>query len=92
MTRGWNPPEREEIDLGFRIDNIHWARDGRLIGAGQADEAWRVVTIDPETLAVETIYSQDDMPGFVGGTVALEVGDALWIGSFQGDRIAIVKP
>jgi hypothetical protein len=92
MTRGWNPPEREEIDLGFRIDNIHWARDGRLIGAGQADQDWRVVTIDPETLAVETIYSQADRPGFGGGTVALEVGDALWIGSFQGDRIAIVRP
>jgi hypothetical protein len=48
--------------------------------------------IDPETLAVETIYSQADMPGFGGGTVALEVGDELWIGSFRGDRIAIVRP
>jgi hypothetical protein len=27
---------------------------------------------------------------FTGGTVAAEVGDRLWIGSFQGDRIAVV--
>ncbi|MDX1562612.1 MAG: hypothetical protein R3305_06770, partial [Gammaproteobacteria bacterium] len=92
LTRGVEPPVREEIDLGFRIDNIHWARDGRLIGAGQVGQDWRVVLIDPETLEVEEIYRQDDMPGFGGGTVALEVGDTLWVGSYRGDRIAIVEP
>jgi hypothetical protein len=46
--------------------------------------------IDPETLEVEEIYRQADMPAFGGGTVALEVGDELWIGSFRGDRIAVV--
>ncbi|MGD8339895.1 MAG: hypothetical protein PVH89_03885 [Gammaproteobacteria bacterium] len=51
---------------------------------------WQVIMIDPESLEVESIYSQDDMPGFGGGTVALEVGDELWVGSFRGDRIAIV--
>lgn len=90
LTRGAEPPVREEIDLGFRIDNIHWARDGRLISAGQVGQDWRVVMIDPETLETEEIYRQDDMPGFGGGTVALEVGDELWIGSYRGDRMAIV--
>ncbi|MET0280536.1 MAG: hypothetical protein ABW278_05345 [Steroidobacteraceae bacterium] len=92
LSRGANPPKREEIALGFRIDNIHWARDGRLLGAGQVGQDWRVVKIDPVTLQVETLYSQDDKPGFGGGTVALEVGDTLWVGSYRGDRIAIVKP
>jgi len=90
MTRGQNPPVREEIDLGFRIDNIHWARDGRLLGAGQVGQDWQVVLIDPDTLEVEQVYAQADMPGFGGGTVALEVGDDLWVGSFRGDRIAVV--
>jgi hypothetical protein len=90
LSRGQTPPVREEIPLGFRIDNIHWARDGRLIGAGQVGQDWQVIMIDPESLEVESIYSQDDMPGFGGGTVALEVGDELWVGSFRGDRIAIV--
>jgi hypothetical protein len=83
-------PDRQEIDLGFRIDNIHWSRDGRLITAGQVGQDWRVALIDPETLEVEEIYRLDDMPGFGGGTVALEVGDELWIGSYRGDRIAVI--
>ncbi len=90
LSRGAATPKREEIPLGFRIDNIHWAKDGTLLGAGQVGQDWRVVKIDPKTLKVETLYSQDDKPGFGGGTVALEVGDKLWIGSYRGDRIAIV--
>jgi hypothetical protein len=90
LSRGATPPVSKEIDLGFRIDNIHWAKDGRMLGTGQVGQDWRVVKIDPRTLKVEEIYSQKDMPGFGGGTVALEVGNKLWIGSYRGDRIAIV--
>jgi len=90
LSRGANPPVRREILLGFRIDNIHWARDGKLLGAGQANQEWKVVEIDPETLDVTPVYSQPDSAAFGGGTVALEVGDDLWIGSYRGDRMAIV--
>jgi hypothetical protein len=92
VSRGAGTPVRQDIDLGFRIDNIHWARDGKLLGAGQVGQDWRVVKIDPATMKVEQLYSQDDMPGFGGGTVALEVGNTLWVGSYRGDRIAIVTP
>ncbi len=74
LSRGASPPKREEIPLGFRIDNIHWTKDGKLLGAGQVGQDWRVVKIDPATLKVEQIYAQNDMPAFGGGTVALEVG------------------
>lgn len=84
------PPARDEIPLGFRIDNIHWAKDGRLLGAGQVNQDWQVVKIDPDTLEVEQIYAQPANAAFGGGTVALEVGNDLWIGSYRGDRIAIV--
>lgn len=90
LTRGAATPERREIELGFRIDNIHWAKDGRLLTVGQVGQDWQVARIDPQTLEVEQIYEQKDMPGFGGGTVALEVGDTLWVGSYRGDRIAIV--
>ena len=30
VSRGATPPTRDEIPLGFRVDNIHWARDGSL--------------------------------------------------------------
>jgi hypothetical protein len=81
---------REEIPLGFRIDNIHWARDGRLLGVGQVNQDWQIVLIDPDTLEVEQVFSQPANAAFGGGTVALEVGDTLWVGSYSGDRIAVV--
>jgi hypothetical protein len=90
LSRGVTPPVREEIALGFRIDNIHWARDGSLLGVGQVNQDWQVVKIDPDTLEVEQIYAQPANAGFGGGTVALEVDDDLWVGSYRGDRIAIV--
>jgi hypothetical protein len=96
LSRGTTPVERDEIPLGFFVDNIHWARDGRLLAAGQVDQNgragqdWLVVKIDPDTLEVETVYEQPSNASFGAGTVALEVGDELWIGSYRGDRIAIV--
>lgn len=93
LSRGATPPVRAEIPLGIRVDNIHWANDGRLIGAGQVEPNlgdWKAVSIDPESLEVEEILTQPDMPGFGAGTVVLEVGSDLWIGSFRGDRIAIL--
>ena len=90
LSRGAEPPVRETIDLDFRMDNIHWARDGRLLAVGHVGQDWRVVMIDPETLDLEEVYRQNAIPGFGGGTTALEVGDELWIGSFRGDRIAVV--
>jgi hypothetical protein len=90
LSRGATPPEREEIDLGFRIDNIHWARDGTLWGVGQAMGSWKAVKIHPDTLEVEDVVTQDDTPAFGAGTAVAEVGDTLWVGSFRGNRIAIV--
>jgi hypothetical protein len=39
---------------------------------------------------VTPILRRPGQPGFNGGTVAVEVGGSYWIGSFAGDRIAIV--
>ncbi|RPI57842.1 MAG: hypothetical protein EHM50_11425 [Lysobacterales bacterium] len=90
LSRGTPPPVRDEIPLGFRVDNIHWARDGSLYAVGQAGQSWKAVKIDPRTLAVRDIVSQADTPEFGSGTALVEVGDTLWVGSFRGNRIAIV--
>lgn len=91
LSRGETPPKRDDLPLGFRVDNIHWARDGTLFAAGQAPGGtWKAVKIDPSTLAVREVVSYADTPEFGGGTVVAEVGDTLWVGSFRGNRIAIV--
>ena len=90
LSRGTTPPTRDEIPLGFRVDNIHWARDGSLFAVGQAGQSWKAVKIDPRTLAVRDVVTQPDTPEFGAGTALVEVGDKLWVGSFRGNRIAIV--
>jgi hypothetical protein len=90
LSRGATPPTRDEIPLGFRVDNIHWARDGSLFAVGQAGPNWKAVKIDPRTLSVRDVVSRPDTPEFGAGTALVEVGDTLWVGSFRGNRIAIV--
>jgi len=94
MTRGVTPPKRDEIPLGFRIDNIHFAHDGSLLGAGQVtgpeSPDSRVVKIDPKTLAVRDVLTRPGNATFAGSTTAIDVGKNLWLGAFRGDRIAIV--
>lgn len=90
LSRGATPPTRDEIPLGFRVDNIHWARDGTLWAVGQAEQNWKAVKVDPKTLAVRDVVSVADTPEFGSGTALVEVGNKLWVGSFRGNRIAIV--
>jgi hypothetical protein len=92
LSRGASPPKRDEVALGFRVDNIHWARDGSLFAVGQAEQGWKAVKIDPSTLAVRDVLVQADTAEFNAGTALVEVDDALWVGSFRGNRIVIVPP
>jgi hypothetical protein len=102
LSRGKTPVERQEIPLGFRTDNIRWAPDGKtLIVAGQGAvpaqpgaqrgggpaQATVVVRVNPQTLAHEELLNQAPPPGLSAASVALPVGDELWVGSFRGDRL-----
>jgi topoisomerase IA-like protein len=70
LSRGATPVRRDEIPIGFRLDNLRWAPDGTtLIGAGQqvaadgaAVVASRVVRIDPKTLKVFAKHYQTQAP------------------------------
>jgi sugar lactone lactonase YvrE len=93
LTRGQTPPKRDEVPLGFRVDNIRWAADGSLLAAGQGGTpeapTSNIVKINPQTLAVRDVIREPLTPAFGAGTVAVEVGKQIWVGSFRGDRIAI---
>ena len=93
LSRGQTPPKRDAIPLGFRVDNIRWAPDGSLFGAGQGGAApgqqtSNVVKINPNTLKVQELIRHPNTDAFGSGTVAVQVGKELWVGSFRGDRIA----
>ncbi|TFG97487.1 MAG: hypothetical protein E4H11_01865 [Myxococcales bacterium] len=88
-------------------DNSSWAPDGRLLVAsfvgplwetlacdgierGACPIAFEIIAVDPETLATEILYRGEGAP-MGAGTVGLQVGTDLFIGSFAGDRILRVQ-
>lgn len=84
-------------------DNSSWGLDGRLLvashrgdvkdqmacyglNAGSCPMAFDIVALDPETLEAEVLV-QLAGPPMGAGTIALDLGDELLIGSFAGDRL-----
>lgn len=47
---------------------------------------YSIIAINPENLSTRTLLTQEGAP-MGAGTVALDVGDRLYIGSYRGDRI-----
>jgi DNA-binding beta-propeller fold protein YncE len=89
MSRGQTPVKRDSVQLGFRVDNIRFNSDGAIFAAGQGQRTSNVVRVDPNTLKATELINQPDSTSFGSGTVAVQVGKELWVGSFRGDRIAI---
>jgi hypothetical protein len=107
LSRGRTPPQRDVIQLGFRVDNVRWAPDGTLLVAGQggtdgaifgrgrgAQEAAPSVPtstigkVDPKTMTYRQIINYPTSAQVSAATVAVEIGNEFWAGSFRGDRIA----
>ena len=58
--------------------------------AGACPIAFAIVSVDPETMTASDVYASDGPP-MGAGTVGLQVGDEIFIGSFKGDRVLRVK-
>lgn len=84
-------------------DNLSWAKDGRLLvashvggfseyepcmnlAAGACPMAFEILALDPVSLEGDVIFANRGAP-MGGGTVAIDVGGELVIGSFAGDRV-----
>ena len=103
VSRGQTPAKRDVIPLGFRVDNVRWAPDGTLLVAGQGGgntpgaparggappiSTSVIGKIDPEKMTYREIINSPTSPTVSAATVAIQIGDELWVGSFSGDRIA----
>jgi hypothetical protein len=89
-------------------DNLRWGEDGRLYMTGffpeelkecldrpatVCDIGFVVTQIDPVTLETREVFRTHGIKGAFGaGTTALQVGEQLWVGTWFGDRIAILEP
>lgn len=82
---------RTSVPLGFRVDNVQWNRDGRLMAAGQTEAGSKAVLVDPQSLAVTQLAEFADTPVFSSASVGLQNGDDVWLGSYGAHNIAVVK-
>lgn len=108
ISRGEIPHTHQTIDLPrFHPDNVRMLADGKLLIAGQSGDpltifacsrqpvctvGFKVVRLDPATARVETLLDEPGSAVFGGASVAIAVGNELWVGTFRGDRVARYKP
>jgi hypothetical protein len=86
------------VATAFRPDNLRWAPDGKIIATGQFVElnnrnglhGWAAVKIDPETMKAEPYLKVPGSAAFDNGTTTLVVGKDLYIGTYRGDRVAVI--
>jgi hypothetical protein len=90
------------VKVDFLPDNLTWTKEGRLLAAGvkgaRGDcpegsgrpciQGFGVAEIDPAKMQARAIFdSASHDPLISGVSVALEVGDSIYLGAFQGDRL-----
>jgi hypothetical protein len=91
------------VKLDFMPDNITWTSDHKMLAAGvkgsrgecppgsgkPCNQTFGVAEIDPGKMTAKTVFDSADQAGpLIGGvSVALQVGNSIYIGAFQGDRL-----
>lgn len=93
------------VHLTFMPDNLTWTRDHRIVAAGVAGasgncpagsstpciQGFGVAEIDPAKMEARTLLDwQGKQSPISGVSVALKVGNAVYLGAFSGDRIVKV--
>lgn len=100
---GATPLVKDSIAVGVAPDNVRWSPDGTLYTAGgnitegcggpDCGAGWSVWEIDPQQLTATQLVGAPDGSALQGASSALAVGDEIWVGTYGGDRIAILpKP
>ena len=100
---GATPLAKDAVAVGVAPDNVRWSSDRTLYTAGgnitegcggpDCGAGWSVWELDPETMTAAQLVSAPDGVALQGVSSALDVGDEIWVGTYGGDRIAILpKP
>ena len=93
------------VSTPFLPDNVRRLADGKILVAGQDGDikrllspcgkprcvaGWWVALLDPATMKLQVLTHVPATEAFGDATSALKVGKELWIGTYMGDRVAIV--
>ncbi len=90
------------MKLDFMPDNISWTSKRTMLAAGVKGtggdcppgsgtpciQGFNVAEIDPGKMAAKTVFDSEGKGALISGvSEALQVGNSIYIGAFQGDRI-----
>ncbi|MEO8096279.1 MAG: SMP-30/gluconolactonase/LRE family protein [Acidobacteriota bacterium] len=84
------------VKLEFMPDNLTWTKKGNLLAAGikglGADlSGFNVAVVDAGKLTVKNVYDSAGKGALIPGvSVAMQLGESVYIGAFQGDRLVKV--
>lgn len=99
FDRSTTPIGKQFVSVDIAPDNIRWGTEGKLLTAGgnyvapdvcsgpDCATGWSVLEIDADTLEVTRIAGADQTAALQGVSSALQIGNTLWVGSFNDDRI-----
>jgi DNA-binding beta-propeller fold protein YncE len=94
------------VKLDFMPDNVTWTKKNQLLAAGikgiagdcpagsgaPCIQGFGVAAIDPGKMIAKTVFDSAGKAPLIGGvSVALQMGNAVYVGSFQGDRLVKVN-
>jgi hypothetical protein len=93
------------VKLEFMPDNLTWTKEGDLLAAGiqglngecpaasglPCRSAFTVAKIDAKSMQAETVYDSKGRALIPGVSVAIQMGQDLYIGAFSGDRLVKTK-
>ena len=96
--------ETGRADFSFMPDNLTRTPDGKLLAAGikgvngncpeNSDDpclqGMVVAKVDPDTLQVTELHDNEGRALINGTSVAIQVDDSIYVGSFQGERLVIL--
>ncbi|MGB1848412.1 MAG: hypothetical protein ACPHK1_10325, partial [Pseudohongiellaceae bacterium] len=84
-----DPVQSDTVSLDILPDNIRWGVPGMLLTAGGnvSGDGWSVIEINADTLEFKRIGGMGRDAVLQGASSALQVGDAIWVGTYSGDRI-----
>ena len=94
VSRRKTPVQIDAAPVGFNVDNVRWGTDGHIVVAGhvtRCDDSSpcelsvaRVAKVEPTTLDVQQLVDYEGNDFFKLGTVAIEVGNEIWVGGIRG--------
>jgi hypothetical protein len=94
FDRGPDPAPKASVAVDVSPDNLRWTETGTLLTVGNnltPNTGWTIFEVDPSAMTAAKVAGVDQGATLQGAATALQVGDLIWIGTFNGDRVGFFR-